>query len=172
MTAKLPTDIQVNQEKHQILVVKTFEAPLEMVWDAWTKPEYLDQWWAPRPYRTKTKSMAFEPGGRWHYAMISPENEQHWCLADYTNIENQKSYTYTDAFCDEQGEINPNHPRTIWTVQFGASDEGKTTLVNVTLQYSSLADLEAIVGMGIREGFSMAIGNLDELLLSLINHSK
>lgn len=172
MNSISPIDIRVDRDKHQILVAKTFAAPLEIVWDAWTIPEYLDQWWAPKPYKTETKSLIFQPGGRWHYAMVSPENEKHWCLADYISIDDKSKYTYRDAFCDDLGHINDGHPRTTWTVQFNAVAGDNTTQVNVTLQYLSLEALETIMGMGIREGFSMAIGNLDELLLSLINHSK
>jgi PhnB protein len=166
MTRELPFDFEVDKENSQIHVSKTFNAGLGMVWDVWTKPEYLDQWWAPKPYRVETKSMHFKPDGRWHYAMISPQGEKHWCLADYQSIEDKEKYTYTDAFCDDYAEIDFSHPRTEWTVQFSALEEYNTK-VNILLQYASLNDLEKIIGMGFQEGFTLAVTNLDKLLASL-----
>jgi uncharacterized protein YndB with AHSA1/START domain len=165
MSDHLAFDFIVDSAKSQIQISRNFSAPLDMIWDIWTKPFYLDQWWAPKPYRTETLSMTFEPGGRWHYAMVSPDDEKHWCLADYESIQTNEKFTYTDAFCDENGLINPNHPRTAWTVSFKPQEGENATVVHIELQYQSLADLEKILGMGIREGLSMALTNLDELLL-------
>ena len=66
-------DFQVDKSTNTVLVVKEFDAELSIVWDAFTKPEILDQWWAPKPYESKTKVMDFKVGGRRLYAMISPD---------------------------------------------------------------------------------------------------
>lgn len=164
MNTTLLFDFTVDKENKTIHVTREFAADLARVWDAWTKPELLDQWWAPRPYRTVTKSMDFREGGRWHYAMVGPENETHWCLNDYRHIDVQKSFSGLDAFCDENGTINTDFPRTIWRNVFTA--DGDTTMVSISLAYDDLADLEKIIELGFREGFTMALGNLDELLAS------
>jgi uncharacterized protein YndB with AHSA1/START domain len=167
MTSKLPLDFFIDKEKNQIRVAKTFAADLSMVWDMWTKAEFLDQWWAPKPYRVETKFLDFKPGGRWFYAMISPENESHWCIADYKSIEYQVNFTYSDAFADENEVVASTFPSTDWSVSFTASNGAEATQVNVLLQYASLEDLEKIIEFGFREGFSMGLENLDELLLKL-----
>lgn len=165
MRTNLLFDFTVNKENNAIHVQREFAANLSLVWDAWTKAELLDQWWAPKPYRVETKSQDFTEGGRWFYAMISPENEAHWCIADYKKIENQKSYTALDAFCDEAGTINEGFPRSLWTNDF--TENAATTTVNITISYEKLEDLEMIVEMGFKEGFTMGMDNLDELLLKL-----
>lgn len=162
MNPVLQFDFVVDKENNSIHVKRAFAASLERVWSAWTQPELLDQWWAPRPYRTVTKSMDFREGGMWLYYMISPENDKHWCKNDYKSIDPYKSFSGLDAFCDENGNTNTEMPRTRWTNVFSA--EGGNTLVSITLQYERLADLEKIIELGFREGFSMAMGNLDELL--------
>lgn len=167
MTNNLLFDFHVDKENNQIRVAKTFDAGLPMTWDAWTKPEYLDQWWAPRPYRVETKSMDFRPGGRWFYAMISPEDQRHWCVADYKSIKNLMQFTYLDSFADENGVLVPAFGSTHWTVDFSATNGSETTQVNILLQYESLEIMEKIIEVGFREGFSAAIGNLDELLSAL-----
>ncbi len=167
MTSKLQFDFLVDKEKNQIRVVKTFDAALPMTWNVWTKPEYLDQWWAPKPYRIETQSMDFRPGGRWFYAMISPEDQRNWCVADYHSIEHHVQFTYADAFADENGVLNLDFGSTHWTVDFSASTGGETTHVDILLQYASLEILEKIIEVGFREGFSAAIGNLDDILQTL-----
>ena len=68
-------DFSIDKEKTTINVKREFAAPKDIVWDAWTNPEILDLWWAPKPYKTITKSMEFKEGGTWFYGMVSPENE-------------------------------------------------------------------------------------------------
>lgn len=167
MSPKLHFDFLVDKEKNQIRVTKTFDATLQMVWDTWTKAEYLNQWWAPKPYRVETKSMDFRPGGRWHYAMISLENDKHWCIADYKTIEHHVNFSYSDAFTDENEAINTALPSTDWLVGFTATAGAESTQVDIILQYASLQDLEKIIELGFREGFTMCIGNLDELLAAI-----
>ncbi|HEY4336377.1 MAG TPA: VOC family protein, partial [Puia sp.] len=92
----------------------------------------------------------------------SPENVAHWCRADYQKIEDKKSFSGLDAFCDENGTINEEFPRSLWNNRFSAG-VGVTT-VNITIQHKTLADLEMILSMGFKEGFTMALENLDQYL--------
>lgn len=92
MNENLLFDFSVNKENNTISVKKEFAASVAMTWDCWTKPELLDQWWAPKPWRAETRSMDFTEGGRWHYAMIGPEGDQQGCLFDYERIDLHKSF--------------------------------------------------------------------------------
>jgi PhnB protein len=162
MNSHLKFDFKVNKENNTVHVEREFAAKLEMVWEAWTNPEILDLWWAPKPYRTETKSMDFREGGMWLYAMVSPKNVKHWCKNDYNQIIPQSMFSGLDAFCDENGTINQEMPRTHWTNKF--NENGETTLVNITAQYDSLEDLEKIIAFGFKEGFTTALKNLDQYL--------
>ncbi|WP_100612247.1 SRPBCC domain-containing protein [Confluentibacter lentus] len=149
----------VNKENNTVNIQREFAANLDLVWDAWTKPEILDQWWAPKPYRTVTKSMDFREGGTWLYYMLSPENDKHWCKNDYIKIDPKKSYSGLDAFCDENGVTNKDMPRTQWNNTF--TENANKTLVSIVATYESLADLEKIIALGFQQGFTMALENLD-----------
>lgn len=165
MNSNLLFDFSINKATQTVQVKREFDAGLALVWDAWTKPELLDQWWAPKPYQNRTKSMDFREGGTWLYAMISPKNEVHWCKNDYIKIKPQVSYTGLDAFCDENGVTNVAMPRTEWTNTF-VEENGKT-LVTIKAKYDKLADLEQVIAMGFQEGFTMGLNQLDALLASL-----
>lgn len=162
MKKDLLFDFTVDKKNNTVNVKREFAADLNLVWSAWTDPKILDLWWAPKPYQTKTKSMDFRVGGSWLYAMVSPQGETHWCRADYKTIDTLKSFSGLDAFCDEQGNINMEFPRALWTNTFIENKD--TTTVNIVAKYDSLADLEKIIQLGFKEGFTMALGNLDQYI--------
>ena len=149
----------------KLKVVREFDAPVALVWRAWTESKLLDQWWAPKPWKAITKSQDFREGGRWLYYMQGPDGSKHHCTIEYKSIQSQKSYSAIDAFTDENGNILNEMPRMDWVVKFnGAAD---STKVETVITFATEEDLNKIVEMGFKEGFAMAHGNLDELLESL-----
>lgn len=164
MNHNLFMDFSVDKENSTVIVKREFAAPIANVWAAWTEAQLLDQWWAPRPWKAETKSMDFKVGGKRLYAMIGPEGERHWALADFTSITPQTNFQYLDAFCDENGNLNSDFPRSDWNVDFQESED--KTIVNVKIRHKSLADLEAIIQMGFKEGFTSAMEGLDEIFAS------
>lgn len=165
MTKNLAFDFSVDKENKTIKIEREFAAERSLVWDAYTKSEILDQWWAPKPWKARTKSMDFREGGSWHYAMIGPAGEEHWALAQYEKIEPQKRFTGLDAFADAEGNIDTTMPQSKWQVTFADKDE--YTLVNFIISYEDIAQLEATIQMGFKEGMTIAMEGLDELLESM-----
>lgn len=162
MNKSILFNFDVEKESKIIKVRRSFHAPIDLVWAAWTEPDILDQWWAPKPWKAETKSMNFTEGGRWHYCMIGPDGERHWCLFDYDQIQHMIRFSGTDAFCDENAAISDMKPRCYWDNQFQATAEG--TLVNIDIRFEHLSDLETIIQMGFKEGFTMGLENLDQYI--------
>lgn len=160
----LPFDFSVNKNNNTIVVKREFNAPVSDVWDAWTVAELLDQWWAPKPWRAKTKKMDFRAGGQRLYAMLGPQGEEHWALADYETVSPKINFTHLDGFCDSDGNLNPDFPRSHWNIYF--SESGDHTAVNIVISYKQLSDLEMIIQFGFKEGFTIAMQGLDELFAS------
>ncbi|MDB4922730.1 SRPBCC domain-containing protein [Mucilaginibacter sp.] len=150
----------VNRKLH---VTREFNAPVSRIWKAWTESSILDKWWAPKPWRTETKTMDFKEGGLWLYSMVGPEGERHWCRVDFKTIDPEQSLTIVDCFCDENGNVDDSMPLMYWLIEFKATETG--TKVEVTITFDKEADLEKIIEMGFEGGFTMALGNLDEVLL-------
>lgn len=158
----LQFDFLVDKEKNTITVVKEFAANRSLVWDCYTQSELLDQWFAPQPWKARTKTMDFSPGGYWLYAMCGPDGEEHWGRMDYESIHPIENYVAWDGFCDAEGALNPALPRAKWVATF--SEKGKNTVVEIEVTYNSLNDLETVINMGMKEGLTMALEGLDELL--------
>lgn len=164
MKSNLQFNFTVNKEDKTIHVKREFDANLELVWEAWTTAGLLNKWWAPRPYYIETKLLDLREGGRWLYAMVSPDNEKTWCKADYKTIKTHELLRWHDAFCDEDGYENTEKPRSFWTIEF--TEQNGITTVDVSLLHDKLEDVESMIRMGFREGFTMALDNLDEVLLN------
>lgn len=162
MNKSILFDFIVDKENNRINVERSFDAPVDLVWAAWTESDILDRWWAPKPYQTVTKSLNFAQGGQWHYYMISPEGEKHWCIFNYEVIKPFEFYAGNDAFCDENAVINQVKPRVKW--QNGFTSNGNQTVVNIQLQFDSLEDLQTIIQMGFKEGFIAGLENLDQYI--------
>ncbi len=150
----------------KMFVEREFDADLPLVWQAWTDSTILDEWWAPLPWKAVTKSMDFRVGGTWLYYMQGPAGERHWCRADYLLIEDLKRFDGKDSFCDEDGNRLDTAPSMHWENNFSSTASG--TKVNIVITFASKEDLETIIKMGFKEGFTAAHTNLDELLAKLV----
>lgn len=163
MTTNKETIISKDLANKKLLIVREFDAPLEQVWKAWTESNLLDMWWAPRPWKAKTKTMDFREGGLWLYSMVGPDGTESWCREEFKKIIPHKTFTAEDSFCDENGNDNPDFPHMHWKNEFSATNTG--TKVEVEITFANEADLEKILEMGFEAGFTSALGNLDELLV-------
>ena len=151
-------DFTVDKATKTVSITREFDAELSLVWDAFTKKEILDQWWAPKPFASKTKVMDFKVGGRRFYAMVSPEGQERWVIQKYTSISPKTNFKFFNAFADENE--NPELPGSEWDHTF--SDQNGTTKVSVVIYNESLERMEKQIEMGFKEGFTMILGNLDE----------
>jgi uncharacterized protein YndB with AHSA1/START domain len=165
MTSNLLFDFTVDKTTNTVFVNRAFEADRSLVWDAFTKQEILDQWWAPKPWVSRTKFMDFKVGGRRLYAMVSPEGEEHWSIQEYTSISPKTNFKLKSAFTDKDENINEEMPGSTWDLNF-TDAEGITT-VSISIKEKSLASLEQIIKMGFKEGFTMTLNYLETLLKDL-----
>jgi uncharacterized protein YndB with AHSA1/START domain len=161
-------DFTVDKAAKKAFINREFDADLSLVWDAFTKQEILDQWWAPKPWASKTKIMNFEVGGRRFYAMVSPEGQEHWSLQKYTSISPKTNFKFLNAFADK--DETPQLPGSEWDLSFSEQngpDNYRVTKVSVTIYNESLERMEKMIEMGFKEGFTMTMKSLEELLATL-----
>jgi uncharacterized protein YndB with AHSA1/START domain len=169
MNSQLLFDFVVSQENNTIVVKREFNSSLESVWKAWTTAELLDQWWAPAPLRNHTKYMDFREGGYWLYTMLDENGErikfngeEIWSKLSYISIADKDYFTAKDGFCDENGTMNLAIAKNLWQVMF--SEYNNCTLVVITSTFEKLEDLEQTIEMGFKEGFTMGLNQLENLL--------
>jgi uncharacterized protein YndB with AHSA1/START domain len=150
----------VNKETKTVSITAEFDAARDLVWDAYTKAELLDQWWAPKPFASRTKVMEFREGGRRFYAMVSPDGGKRWAVQKYTSITPKTNFKLFNAFADENENLEL--PGSDWDLNF--SEQDGTTTVNISIYNESLERMERLIEMGFKEGFTATLGSLKELL--------
>ena len=157
-------DFIVDKQTKTVSITKEFAFELSLVWDAYTKPELLDQWWAPKPLTSRTKVMDLRVGGRRFYAMVSPDGQElGWAIQKYTSISPKTNFKFFNAFADE--EENPQLPGSDWDLNF--SEQDGTTKVSISIYNESLERLEKGLEMGFKEGTMSQLDNLEDLLTKL-----
>lgn len=156
-------EFDVNKGKKTVTITAEFDAERDLVWDAYTKAELLDKWWAPKPYTSRTKVMDFREGGRRFYAMVSPEGEERWVLQTFKTITPKTNFSLFNAFAD--ADETPELPGSDWDLNFSEQD-GKTT-VRASIFNESLERLERMIEFGFKEGMAAQLDNLKELLETL-----
>lgn len=165
------TTFTVNDDQKTLVVKRTFGAPKSRVWDAYSKPELLVQWWGPNGWDTEIKTMEFKVGGHWHYCMRCVDKAQgdyfgmeSWGKATYTAITPQDSIIYDDEFCNENAEPVPGMPVSHTTLVL-TEEAGSTHLVSTT-SYDTPEALKQVLEMGMEEGFTQTLDRLETLVTS------
>ncbi|MBS1615404.1 MAG: SRPBCC domain-containing protein [Bacteroidetes bacterium] len=159
MNQNLLFQFNVDKTAKSVFITREFNAPLRFVWDAFTQQELLDQWWAPAPYRAKTKYMDFVVGGKRFYAMISPDGQEHWAIQEYRSISPQTNFNFFNAFADP--DERPQLPGSDWNLHF--SEKNGITSVRIIIYNESFERMEQLLE-GFRLGFTASLENLANLL--------
>ncbi|MCH7480632.1 MAG: SRPBCC domain-containing protein [Chloroflexi bacterium] len=153
-------------EETQLEVSRTFEAPLESLWKAWTEPEHFMQWYGPKGFTAPTCEIDLRVGGRHLWSMQSPDGNQMYFTGSYKKVVPMELLVYTDGMSDADGNImspemagmGDHMPETMdVTVTFVHAD-GKTT---VTVSHISHGP-EDRAGMGWEQAFDKLTAILAE----------
>lgn len=94
-------------KEHELVISRTFDAPREVVWRAWTEPERIMRWWGPKGFTAPVCTIDLRVGGRYLNCMRSPEGQDFWSTGEYREIVPPKRLVCSDSFADEQGNVVP-----------------------------------------------------------------
>lgn len=116
----------------EFVISRTFDAPREVVWKAWTEPESMKQWWGPKDSQVLQIKMDFRVGGVNHYA-FSYANQEMWGKMVYREIKAPERIVWVNSFSDEKGGVtrhpmSPTWPIEMLTTLTLTEHQGKTTV--------------------------------------------
>lgn len=92
---------------NELVIVRTFNAPREAVWQAWTEPERSMRWWGPKGFTAPVCKINLRVGGKYLYCMRSPEGQDFWGTGVYREIVAPSLLVCTDSFADADGNVVP-----------------------------------------------------------------
>lgn len=155
-------NMMIERRGRELYAQRTFDAPLDLVWRAWTEADRLKEWWGPRAFPTTYCTVDFRVGGVWHYCMTGPNGEESWGKSTYREIVDRRRIAYLDQFCDKDGNVAPGMPEWEVTVEFEERD-GKT-IVTSRATVANEEDLIKLMDMGVVQGFTETWDKLEEYL--------
>lgn len=144
----------------EIVLARTFAAPRELVWQAWTDPAHLNHWWGPRGFTT-THAMAFRVGRAWRFVLQGPDGSEHPFCGEYREIAPPTRFVQTFVY---DVPVIRDHP----AVETATLDErdGRTTLT-VTIWHATKEARDGHLQSGMESGMNESHERLEELLTTL-----
>ena len=160
----MSTKIVFNSDENagSLYIMKVFSAKPSEIWNHFTKADLLEKWWAPKPWKCETTAMNFAQDGIWKYHLINPEGEKHFGALKYHEINEHRSFDFTEYFMNENGEKIEEIPSGNWLVGVTGVEEG--TKLTINIQYHSKEELQTILEMDFENGFTDVLNQLENLL--------
>ncbi|MDP4151045.1 MAG: SRPBCC family protein [Bacteroidota bacterium] len=139
-----------NTQDRQLLITRTFDAPIDLVWEMWTKPEHIANWWGPDGFTNTISKMDLRPGGEWNLIMHGPDGTDYPNRSVFREVIAHKRIVYEHL----------SDPKFITTVEF--HDQGDKTFLTWEMLFNSAEQLEAVVKKyGAREGLKQNVKKLE-----------
>lgn len=143
-------------------ITAEFDVPVERAWQLWEDPRQLERWWGPPTYPATFVDHDLSPGGQVTYYMTGPDGDQPHGWWRVLSVEAPHHLEFEDGFADAAGNPNPEMPTMVIRVDLGAA--AGTTRMVVETRFPSLEVMEQMVAMGMEDGMTAAIGQIDEIL--------
>lgn len=159
------TTVHQDPDALTLTVVGEFPVSRQRLWEAWLDPRQLERFWGPPTWpATFTRHEVF-PGGRSDYFMTGPDGSTAAGFWEFLAVDPGRSFEVLDGFADADGTADATLPRTRMIITFAETDSGAT--FTAVSHFASLAELEQLVGMGMVEGMTEALGQMDQVVTDL-----
>lgn len=156
------THVEHDLDARTLTIIADFAAPVERIWQIYADPRQLERIWGPPSYPATFVEHNLAPGGRMTYFMTGPDGDKYRGYWLITTVDEPFGFTFSDGFADENFDPNPDLPVSDNTFIFTAHDGG--TRATFLSTYASAEALQEVLRMGVLEGSSSAIGQIDALL--------
>jgi len=158
--------------KEEVVITRSFDAPIDQVWRAWTDVEALKQWWGPKGFDMFAATLDLKPDGMFHYGMRSPDGKEMWGKFVYREVTPMTKLVFVNSFSDEKGGTTPNPWMATWPLEILNNltleeKDGKTTVTIKGGPINASAEQMAMFEQGkagMEQGFEGTWSKLDEYL--------
>ena len=157
------TNVHKDLDARTMTITAEFGAPVERVWQMWADPRLLERWWGPPTYPATFVDHDLSPGGDMRYFMTSPEGDRYHGWWRITEVDVPKHLSFQDGFADADGNHDPAMPTTDADVRLEERGPGRTCMT-IESTFPSAEAMEQLLTMGMEEGITLAVGQIDELL--------
>lgn len=153
---------KIQQTDRKLVLSRVLPAPRELVWDVFTTPEHVEQWWGPRGWKATIHEMDVRVGGVWRYSFRGA-NQDRWVKATYQKVTKPEELVYLNEFTDASGEPLPGEASAgLVTANF--RDRGDQTELHAVIAFPTVEALAGAVQMGTVRGTSETWDRLEQYL--------
>jgi len=156
------TAVHKDTEQLTMTITAHFDAPAERLWKLWQDPRQLERWWGPPTYPATFVAYEFAPGGMATYFMTGPGGDKHHGWWKIKEIVAPHRLEFEDGFADADGKPVDDRPVTATRVAIVA--EGSRTEMTIETRFPSVEAMQQLLEMGVEEGITLAIGQMDGIL--------
>lgn len=158
--------LEKNIDRASLTIASEYAASPEQVFELWSNPRLLEQWWGPPTYPATVVSHDFTPGGIVQYFMTGPEGDKHHGGWRVIAVDPPKRLELEDFFADQAGEQDTSLPVSTFIVTIEETSPGRTRM-SIESQYPSPEALQQVIEMGMEEGIRAALSQTNALLVGL-----
>jgi len=157
------TDVRTDPAALTMTISAEFDAPVERAWQLWEDPRQLERWWGPPTYPATVVDHDLSVGGGVTYFMTGPEGDRHHGWWRLVAVRAPSRLEFEDGFADDAGRPNPDLPTTTTRVTLEERPGGGTRMT-IETTFPSTAAMEQMAAMGMEEGMTLAVGQMDDIL--------
>lgn len=158
------TEVRKDLEALTMTLTADFAAPVDRVWQVWADPRQLERWWGPPTYPATFVEHDLVAGGKVTYFMTGPEGDQHHGWWRVVSVDPPYGLEFEDGFADATGTPQVELPVTVARVLLQTGENGGTRMV-VASQFPSRDAMDQVLEMGMEEGLTQAVNQIDALLV-------
>lgn len=161
------TAVTKDAEALTLTITTELDASPDRVWQLWADPRQLERWWGPPTYPATFTEHDLAPGGHVAYYMTGPEGDRPHGYWEIVEADAPRSLVFRDGFANEDGSPNPDFPVTTARVQIEEIGAGKTRM-SIETRFPSTQAMEQVLAMGMEEGLTQAVGQIDAILAAAV----
>ena len=156
-------NVSKDTENLTMRITAELDATAERAWQLWADPRQLERWWGPPTYPATVVDHDLAPGGRITYFMTGPEGDKAHGWLQVVSADPPTRLELLDGFADDSGAPNDDMPTMTLLVTMTERSADRTEMT-IETRFPSLAAMEQLVSMGMDEGMSSALGQIDAIL--------
>jgi uncharacterized protein YndB with AHSA1/START domain len=157
------TAVEKDAQALTLALTAEFAAPPERVWQLWQDPRQLERWWGPPTYPATFTAHDLRQGGRMEYHLTGPTGDQPKSFWEILEVDPPRRIVLSDGFANADGTPNADFPLSTMEVTIEPLGEARTRMRLLT-KFPSKQAMEQLVAMGMVEGLTEAVGQIDAIL--------
>ena len=157
------TDVRTDTEARTMTITAAYDVPVGRVWELWENPRLLERWWGPPTWPATFVDHDLTPGGWVRYFMTGPDGDKARGWWRVLSVDAPHRLEFEDGFADDNGDPDSDMPTMTIRVAIDEQPEGGTRMA-IETTFPSPEAMDRVLTMGMEEGMTLAVGQIDELL--------